>query len=136
MKRRVCLDTGPISLYFSKSPPIQIQKLFQEIQVKKVDAFIVSPVLTEVFKHLCIKNGKQFAQTCINNLYERFPVAIVPITKSLTMKAGSLKCHYRTKLSYVDCFILAFGLIEGIPVHTTEKDLPQIPKLKIITYTY
>ena len=136
MKQQICLDTGPIYLNFSKVPPEKIITLFDDIKNKKLEAFIVSPVLTEVFKHLCTNNGKDFAQSCINNLYERYPITIVNINKSLTMKAGSLKCQYRTKLSYVDCFVIALGLIEGIPIHTTEKDLPEIYKLKTITYSY
>ena len=136
MKPQICLDTGPIYLNFSKVPPVKISKLFEEIKENKLEAFVVAPVLTEVFKHLCISNGKEFAQVCLNNLYERYPIHIVNINKSLTMKAGVLKCQYRNKLSYVDCFVIAFGLIQGIPIHTTEKELPEIYRLKTITYSF
>ena len=136
MQHHICLDTGPIFLNYAKNPPTKIYKLFEDIKKKNIEAYIVSPVLAEVYKHLCVNNGKDFAQSSINNFYERYPINIVNINKSLTMKAGSLKCKYRKNLSYVDCFVIALGLIQGIPIHTTEKNLPDIHKLKVITYSF
>lgn len=136
MGQQICLDTGPIILNYSKNPPIKIEELFENIKKKNVEAYVVTPVLAEVYKHLCDSNGKDFAQSTINNIYERYPINIININKSLTMKAGYLKCNYRKKLSYVDCFVIAYGLIEGMPIHTTEKNFPEIHKLKIITYSF
>ena len=112
MKQGICLDTGPIYLNYPKNPPTKINELFENIKKKKVEAYIISPVLVEVYKLLCISNGKDFAQSSINNIYERYPINIVNINKSLTMKAGSLKCKYRKKLSYIDCLVIALGLIQ------------------------
>jgi len=136
MGQQICLDTGPINLNYSKNPPIKIEELFDNIKKKKVEAYVVTPVLAEVYKHFCVSNGKDFAQSSINNIYERYPINIININKSLTIKAGYLKCNYRKKLSYVDCFVIAYGLIEGMPIHTTEKNLPEIDKLKVITYSF
>jgi len=134
--RNITLDTGPISRFLAEDKLPRLESLFEKIKKREIDGYIVSPVLAEVFKHLCIEKGKSFAEYTLISLLKNYPLQVIPPNVNLSLKAGSLKCRFRKKFSYIDCFVLAFALIHGYEVHTTEKNLPSIQKLKIITYNY
>ena len=136
MVRSISLDTGPISLFFTKNHSKSIDLLFESIKKKQIKSFVIAPVLTEVYKHLCVANGKEFANSALVSLLRLFPIEVVPLNQSLVLKAGELKCRFRKKLSYIDCFVIALGLIQKCEVHTTEKSLPSISNLKIISYKF
>ena len=136
MVKSISLDTGPISLYFTKNPPKRVENLFELIKTNKIRAFVNAPVLTEVYKHLCVANGKEFANSAVVSLLSSFPIQVESLNQSLILKAGELKCQFRTTLSYIDCFVIALALLKKCEVHTTEKNLPSISKLKIITYSF
>ena len=136
MLKEITLDTGPITLLLMKDSPKKIKDIFTKIKSKSIGTYVVQPVLIEVYKHLCIAKGKNFAQSSIIKIMDEYPLKIVEIDKSLIIKAGSLKCSYRTKLSYTDCVVIAFGLLNKLEIHTTEKKLPEIPKLRIILYHF
>ena len=52
MTSRICLDTGPITLHFTKDEPKEITNLMNNIKQQKTEAYVISPILVEVFKHL------------------------------------------------------------------------------------
>ena len=136
MITKINLDTGLITLFLMENPPEKVVKLFTNIKSEKIKAFIVPPILTEVYKHLCVANGKIFAQNGVIIILERYPIILVEMTKSLIIKAGELKYQYRNELSYVDCFLLACGMLNKLEIHTTEKEFPSIPNLKIVKYQF
>ena len=47
MKKQICLDTGIITLLYSKGKPSQITTLFNQIRKDELEAHIVSPIITE-----------------------------------------------------------------------------------------
>ena len=98
--------------------------------------FVVTPVLSEVFKHLCVKRGKYYSEKTILTFLDRYPIRVELPNKDLAIKAGELKCSYRVKLSYTDCFVLALALIRKYEVHTTEKNFPSLQNLKIVKYKF
>jgi len=134
--KSISLDTGPISLYFTKQHSKEVDLLFQSIKIKQVLAYVSAPVLSEVFKHLCVANGKEFANSMLITLLKSFPIQVVPVNQSLIIKAGELKCRFRKKLSYIDCFVIGLALLQKCEVHTTEKSFPSFPHLKIVPYTF
>ncbi len=134
--KAICLDTGPLTLHFTRDEPKEITKLMQEIKHQKTEAYVISPILVEVFNHLCIAKGKSFAEASISALQLNYPLVLVPITNDTLLKAGGLKCQYRRILSYFDCLVIAYALNEKLVLHTTEKNLPPIQNLKIKTYLY
>ena len=136
MPKQITLDTGCITLLLGKNPPKQINNLFDSIINGKNTAHIITPVISEVFKHLCVKKGKDFASSSLISMIDRYPIVLIDQDLSLLFKAGDLKCQYRTQLSYIDCFVLAAGLLYKWEVHTTEKNLPDIPHLKVINYHF
>ena len=136
MLKEITLDPGPITLLLMNDSPKKIKNIFTKIKNKSISAYVAQPVLIEVYKHLCIAKGKNFAQSGIIKIMDEYPLKIVEMDKSLIIKAGSLKCSYRTKLSYTDCVVIAFGLLNKLEIHTTEKNLPEIPKLKLILYHF
>ena len=136
MKTKCVLDTGPITLYYAKNPPLKIIDLFKKIKNHQIQSFVPTPVITEVFKHLCVANGKESAKTSIINLYETLELEIVSLDHSLLIQAGQLKCRYPSKLSYIDCFGIAWALLNKCEFHTTEKELPKIYSLKVIPYSF
>ena len=136
MKKKCILDTGPITLYYAKNPPSKISELFKKVRTHEIHGLVPTPVITEVFKHLCVANGKESAKTAIINLYETLELQIVTLDQSLIFKAGQLKCRYPSKLSYIDCFGIALALLNKCEFHTTEKELPKIYSLKEISYSF
>ena len=136
MTRGICLDTGLLTLFYSKNPPHKIIELMDQIKQKKIRTYIVWPVLIEVYKHLCILRGKNYAESTITSLINNYPVNIINLDISLILKAGALKCQHRTTLSYNDCIIIAYSLNKKLVLHSTEKDLPKIPNLSIVKYQF
>ncbi|MHA1112325.1 MAG: PIN domain-containing protein [Promethearchaeota archaeon] len=134
--RRISLDTGPISRFLAKDKHPRLEKLFESIRKHEIQAFLVSPVLAEVYKHLCVKKGKIYAEKTILTFLDLYEIQIELPNKNLAIKAGELKCSHRANLSYTDCFVLAFALFQKLEVHTTEKHLPSFQKLKIVTYKF
>ena len=133
---KICLDTGPIMLYLSKNPPQEIELLIKRVQNKEITATVMAPILIEVFKHLCVKKGKDFAVNSHNSFRVRVPVEIGQLTDSLIIAAGKLKCQYRELLSYNDCIVVAYAIEQKVELHTTEKELNTIPKLIVKDYIF
>ena len=136
MTKKICLDTGPLTLHFTKDEPEEISSLMQEIKHQKIEAHVITPILVEVFKHLCIAKGKLFAEASISALQINYPLVLVPITNDTILKAGGLKCQYRRILSYFDCLVIAYALNERLVLHTTEKKIPTIQNLKVKTHSF
>ncbi len=136
MIKKICLDTGPLTLHFTKDEPKKILRLMQDIKHQKIEAHVITPILVEVFKHLCIAKGKAFAEASISALQLNYPLVFVSITNDTILKAGGLKCQYRRILSYFDCLVIAYALNERLVLHTTEKKIPTIQNLKIKTHSF
>ncbi len=136
MRSKICLDTGPITLHFTIDEPKEISKLMNDIKQQKTEAYVISPILVEVFKHLCVAKGKSYAESSIATLQRNYPLKMVTLTNDIILKAGGLKCQYRKVLSYFDCLVIAFTLNEKLVLHTTEKELPSIPNLKVKNYYF
>lgn len=132
----ICLDTGLITLYYSKTPPNEISELMNKIKQKKVKAYVVWPVLLEVYKHLCILKEKLYAESTITSFLNNYPIVIVDLNLSLILKAGALKCQYRTILSYIDCIVISYSLHKNLTLHTTEKNLPKIHRISVKKYQF
>ncbi|MHA2247193.1 MAG: hypothetical protein ACXADY_19765 [Candidatus Hodarchaeales archaeon] len=106
------------------------------LNTKKTEAYVILPILVEVFKHLCIAKGKLFAESSISALRKNYPLLLMSLTNDIILKAGGLKCQYRRILSYFDCLVIAYALNERLILHTTEKELPSIQNLRMKKYQY
>lgn len=131
-----CLDAGVISLYYQKDPPNKIIDLFEDIKKGKTRALVPYVILVEVFKHLCVASGKDYAASCIRSFLHKVRPTIISLTPELVLNAGQLKCRFRTILSYNDSILITITLNEKATLHTTEKNLPQIHKLKVFPYEF
>ena len=137
MGKQICLDTGLITLMYSKDTPQPIKQLFNNIKEKKIEAHVLSPIISEAFYHICKIEGKVAAETKIATFLNTYPVKLVNLNQSLIIKAGLLKCQHSKILSYNDCFALAYALNKKLTFHTTEKELKKIlPNLKLTTYIF
>jgi predicted nucleic acid-binding protein len=135
MGKKSCLDTGVISLFYSKNFSNSIIKLFRDIKEKKIEAHIVSPVMSEVFYHICNLNGKVAAETTIATFLNTYSIKLLNLNQTLIIKAGTLKCQHYQSLSYNDCFSIVYALNKKLIFHTTEKELGKIiPNLKLKSY--
>ena len=137
----ICLDSGVLSIFFTKNPTDQVQKLMKEIQQGKVKAYIPKPVLIEAFFHICKNDGKENAKITIINFLEKYPINLVEFDRNLIIFAGQLKCQHRNSLSYIDCMGIAIALNKKIQFHITEINLKKIPnnllgKLKVVKYSF
>ena len=65
MKEKVCLDTGIITLLYSKNPPKKILQLMNSVKTGKIEAYTISSIIVEAFYHICKLKGKTNAQTTI-----------------------------------------------------------------------
>lgn len=133
---RICLDTGPVTLHFTTDEPDEIAKLMNDIKQQKIEAYVILPILVEVFKHLCVAKNRPFAESCISTLQRNYPLTLVSLSNDIILKAGGLKCQYRRTLSYFDCLVIAYALNERLVLHTTEKELPPIQNLKLKKYQF
>jgi len=136
MAKRACLDAGPISLYYQKNPPEEIKALINNIKNKNISALVCDVIFVEVFKHLCIAGGKDYAANCIRSFQFKVPYKSFSLTAEIIIEAGLLKCQYRKILSYNDCLSITLALKNNAEFHTTEKDLPEIPRLRIVKYKF
>ena len=131
-----CLDAGVLSLFFMQNTPDEINLLLERIKTNPSNTFIAKEILVEVFKHLCMLKGYQFAESVLQSFYRAFNVNFVDLSHELIVKAGKLKCQHRIKLSYNDCIAIAISLQNGAIFHTPEKNLPKIPHLKVKSYSF
>lgn len=136
MRSRACLDTGPISLYYQQDPPLKIEELMGSIKDNKLNAFVPHTILVEVYKHLCVAKGKDYAASCIRSFIHEFKPQFVSLEPEMILNAGQIKCQFRDQLSYNDCIVIVAALKLEATLHTTEKNLPQIRNLSIITYEF
>jgi|SRR5271157_805255 len=138
MRTRIVLDTGPITLYFSKKPPIDIENLMHSAQQGEIEAEVASPTLVEVFNQICISKGKEKALQSQDSLATTIPVAVIQLDQDLIARAGALKCQYRKQLSYIDCIAISLAQRDKAIFHTTEKELDplHIPHLKVKKYAF
>jgi predicted nucleic acid-binding protein len=136
MTPRVCVDTGPITLYYQKNPPSAIKKLMNQIKNKQVIAVIAESILVESYKHLCKAGGKDYAEGCIRSFLHLIKPRIKSLSSKLIMDAGLLKCQYPSILSYNDAIIIALAIENNATLHTTEKNIPKINHLRLKTYTF
>jgi len=135
--KQICLDTGIITLLYSKDKPNQITALFHQIRKDELEAHIVSPIITEAFFQICKLKGKVAAETTIATFLNTYPIILINLNQSLIIKAGLLKCQHYNKLSYNDCFAIAYALNKKLTFHTTEKNLGKIlPNLRIKSYNF
>jgi predicted nucleic acid-binding protein len=132
-----CLDTGVITLLYSQKPPDSIRILFKQIKNNKIVAHVISPIISEVFFHICNLNGKVSAENIVANFLNTYPIKLVNLNQSLIIKAGILKCQHYNILSYNDCFIISYCLNKKCILHTTEKHLKEnILSLRLKLYTF
>ncbi|OLS11983.1 MAG: hypothetical protein RBG13Loki_4392 [Promethearchaeota archaeon CR_4] len=137
----ICLDTGVLSIYFSKNVTKEITLLMTKIKLKQVEAHVLKPVLVEVFWHLCRVHGIDTAKSILLSFVNQVPIEQVELTLPLIIKAGTIKCQIPSGLSYIDCMCIAYSLNLKIPFHTTEKTLKTIPtfilqRLKVVEYRF
>ena len=137
MGRTVCLDTGMITLLYSKDAPQPILQLFKNIKEEKIEAHVLSPLMAESFFHICKLSGKVAAETILATFLNTFPIKLVNLNQSLIIKAGLLKCQHTKILSYNDCFAIDYALNKKLIFHTTEKNIGKIfPTLKLKLYSF
>jgi len=136
-KNAICLDTGMITLLYSKDTPQSILQLFKKIKEELIEAHVLSPLMTESFYHICKLSGKVAAETILATFLNSYPIKLVNLNQSLIIKAGLLKCQHAKTLSYNDCFAIAYALNKKLIFHTTEKTIGKIfPTLKLNTYSF
>ena len=135
---KACLDTGVILLFYANHIPPKVSQLKESILSRKIDAFVVSPVLVEAFSQLCrLEGGIDFAEKAVIEFLNTIPVKLVSLNQSLILKAGQLKCKHRNTLSIVDCIAIGYSINKGLQFHTTEKGLEKwFPNLKIVNYAF
>jgi predicted nucleic acid-binding protein len=136
MQERACLDAGVIYLYYRKNAPEKVDILINKIKNQTIIAYIPKTTLIEVYKHLCVSDGKNFATSCVSSFQHNVIAQYISLTSELILIAGQLKCQYRLKLSYNDCIALAIALQKKAKFHTTEKNLPKIENLQIVKYDF
>jgi predicted nucleic acid-binding protein len=129
--QKICFDTGVLSIYFGKDIPERkkILSILEKIATMTYEVHILSPVFSEVFYHLCKIEGKIEARTKLLSFKELYSISTIQLSDDILLKAGELKCQNRSILSFIDCFSIAYCLLEQIAFHTTETKLREIPQI-------
>ena len=138
---QICIDTGILTLYFSKNCPSTVQTLMDQVKEKKIKLNIIKAVLSETFYHVCKIEGKEAATLKITGFLSKYTPNLIELSEQLLYSVGILKCQHASNLSYIDCMSIAFSIQEKVEFHTTEKNLARIPhntlqKLKIVKYKF
>ena len=137
MKNKICLDTGIVTQFYSENTPESILQLMKSVLEGKIEAYILAPILIEIFYHICVLRGKQSAETTVATFLNKYPVKLVNLDQTLIYKAGRLKCQHRNRLSYNDCYAIAYSLNNKLIFHTTEKELKEdLLNLKIVNHSF
>ncbi len=136
MARRVCLDAGPITLYYQKDAPSKVQNLIKGIKTEQYTAIVPTVILVEAYKHLCLEGGIEHAENCIHSFRHYVKPRVIALTSELILRAGKIKCQYSTDLSYNDAIVIATSLEYRATLQTTEKDFPNINHLRVRTYDF
>lgn len=141
--QKVCFDSGIFGIYFGKevTDKIKVLQVFEGSLTNNYEIHVLKPVFSEVFYHLCLKKGKNYAASKILSIKEIYPLVQISLDDELINKTGQLKCQNRKNLSYIDCMSISYCLLNKIQFHTTEKKIKQIPillidKLKVVTYNW
>ena len=139
MKNVICIDTGIFSIFFSEDCTPRVSTLMARIKKGDLVGHMISPILSEIFYHVCKVYGQDQARILVSSVLEDYCIEIIDPDKPLLFTAGLLKCQHRTILSYNDCMSIAYSLKMKLEFHTTEKKLKEIPsnvlqKLKTVKY--
>ena len=139
--KKICIDTGVFSIYFSKNRSAKVKALFDNIKNNEFKAFVVKPVLIEVYFHICRIQGISEANVQLVSLMHNYDLNCVDLDEALILNAGKLKCQHPSALSLVDCMSIALCLKEKMEFHTTEKMVKKIPhptleRLRIMKYDW
>ena len=141
--QKVCFDAGIFGIYFGEEVPDKkkILQIFKGTLSNKYEIHVLKSVLSEVFYHLCLQKGIDYARSKILSMKEIYPIVQISLNDDLITKTGQLKCQNRKNLSYIDCMSISYCLINKIQFHTTEKKIKQIPhplldKLRIVEYRW
>jgi predicted nucleic acid-binding protein len=140
---KVCFDTGVFGIYFGEeiSDKKKVLQIFRGTLTNKYEIHVLKPVLSEVFYHLCIQKGVNYAKSRILSIKKLYPIVQISLDDDLINKTGQIKCQNRKNLSYIDCMSISYCLLNKIQFHTTEKKIKQIPiplidKLRVVTYNW
>ena len=141
--QKVCFDTGIFGIYFGKevTDKKKVLQIFEGSLSNKYEIHVLKPVLSEVFYHLCLHKGKNYARSKILSIKEIYPIVQISLDDDLINKTGQIKCKNRKNLSYIDCMSISYCLLNKIQFHTTDKKIKQIPEplldtLKIVEYKW
>jgi len=141
--KNICLDTGFFSIYYGEKSKDKhkVIDLMEKIKSGEIIAHVLKPVLCELFYHLCLISGKDYANSQIVSLTNTYPLRQISLDLDLIVSTGQIKCQDRKNLSYIDCMSIAYCITKKIPFHTTEKLIKNIPtptlnKLKVVTYSW
>jgi predicted nucleic acid-binding protein len=139
--KKVCLDAGVLDFYMSENRTRQVKMLMDEVRNHVIQAYIMNPVLSEVFFHQCRTRGALEAAVQLKNLLDNYPIEFVDPDRDLLFSAGKLRCQHASTLSYIDCMSIAYCLDSGAEFHTTEKKIKQIPhntltRLRVVKYSW
>ncbi len=83
----ICLDTGVLSIYFSKDVTKDVSELITKIKQKQIEAHVLKPVFVEVFWHLCRIHGIDAAKSILVSFLNLVPIEQVELTLPLIIKA-------------------------------------------------
>ncbi len=139
--KKVCIDTGVFDIYFSTHRTGQVKALMDDVKNGNVLAYVVKPVLSEIYFHLCRLSGASEAAIQLANLLDSYPIDLIDTNRELLFSAGKLRCQHASTLSYIDCISITFCLSSGASFHTTEKVIKQIPqntlaRLRVVKYAW
>ena len=114
----------------------RVLTILEQIATMTCEVHVLSPVFWEVFYHLCKIEGKSIARTKLLSFKELYSISTIPLNDDILLKAGELKCQNRSLLSFINCFSIAYCLLEQIAFHTTENEITANSPTNFETHEY
>ena len=90
---KACFDTGCFGIFYGTDIPSKqkITSILNKTCTKEYEVYVLKPVLSEVFYHLCLFNGIEYARMKILSLTHIYPLIQVTLNDDLITKTGELK---------------------------------------------
>ncbi len=129
---KLVLDSGIIIAFaaLEKDKSLDsIEKILNLTKSKKIEAFISSITIAEVFTCFCRRNDAKKAVE-ISLFLEEIGIEPVNVNKEIAKNSGVLKSKY--KMSFADAIIVATAIDRNAHLIAYDKEFEQIKEIRIL----
>ena len=129
---RLVLDTGVIIAFAAMEADKSldsVEKIFNLTRSKKLDTFISSITIAEIFAYFSKKKDPKKAVE-ISSFLEEIGVELINVNKEIAKNSGVLKSRY--SISFADAIILATCIDKNAHLITYDKEFSVVKEIPVL----